>query len=794
MNDAHICTRGKIWDLHIHSNQCYSITDPKLKKLSVAEYVSSILEALSDFKDLEMISFTDHNHICFDLYKAFYDAKSRISLLPGIEIDVALEKGGTAKHLVVYFDAMNDLGKLQSLATKINAFLEKRNVGSGPGKQPVDIHELLDELLGYKVDFVLSPHALKQGKRGIDYDWHPLPEEEMSNEIKKFRDQFFCFWESSGKSEIARAVEFLKRMESDELISVVAFSDSKGLEDLKAYAKEPPQYFNSLPNFNGLKLVGSEISRITHSQTFVDENDLGSFIGSIEFEGQCLGLSPRLNAIIGGRGSGKSVLLDSLANSLDPSKGDLQESRRAFVSGLQIKVRTMSGFDISSGQFRFDYYNQNYVASLFSKSGDEFNTEIEKYFSDTFSKVESIDKGSIERGNSERFYQLLESFEDKLPENIVGFVDKLVVDVKDGLEMNIGERKSKAKVEDKKLESFDYRSAVEKVQAAVVKCLPPTVAEDRRVSAAIKHLEKEICDVAHDCRRQYFSGPYLQNRFVDIFLEKKASISDAQATRKQQIDLFNEAFSHETLGIRKRVSLVRTLIKVCDGFEPYYEKHVFADGERAESFKFMRELCVEHPIDFMIRTINDCVKVIPGLGQCTRDNLWDYIGSFCFSEEGYRKGSDWERLYDKLKAFELNYEERSSIRFDSGDGVYRDIKSLSPGTQTNILIEYIVHKDTSLPLLIDQPEDNVDNQTIYKDVRNWFLGLKSTRQVIVVTHDANIVINADAENVIVAKQPSPGHFVYEYGALEYGKIIDKASVILDGGKDAVKRRLMKYGE
>ena len=100
-------------DLHIHSNQCYSITDPKLKKLSVAEYVSSILEALSDFKDLEMISFTDHNHICFDLYKAFYDAKSRISLLPGIEIDVALEKGGTAKHLVVYFDAMNDLGKLQ---------------------------------------------------------------------------------------------------------------------------------------------------------------------------------------------------------------------------------------------------------------------------------------------------------------------------------------------------------------------------------------------------------------------------------------------------------------------------------------------------------------------------------------------------------------------------------------------------------------------------------------------------------------------------------------------------------
>lgn len=74
------------------------------------------------------------------------------------------------------------------------------------------------------------------------------------------------------------------------------------------------------------------------------------------------------------------------------------------------------------------------------------------------------------------------------------------------------------------------------------------------------------------------------------------------------------------------------------------------------------------------------------------------------------------------------------------------------------------------------------------------MGLKRLRQVIVVTHDANIVINADAENVIIAEQPHPGKFTYRYGALEYEDIIDKASLILDGGKDAVKRRLVKYGD
>ena len=119
---------------------------------------------------------------------------------------------------------------------------------------------------------------------------------------------------------------------------------------------------------------------------------------------------------------------------------------------------------------------------------------------------------------------------------------------------------------------------------------------------------------------------------------------------------------------------------------------------------------------------------------------------------------------------------------------------MSPGTQTNILLEYIVHMDTARPLLIDQPEDNVDNQTIFNQIRTWFIKLKHDKQVIVVTHDANIVINSDAENVVIAEQSSSGKFTYRYGALESGDIIDRASLILDGGRSAVKRRLMKYGE
>jgi len=56
-----------------------------------------------------------------------------------------------------------------------------------------------------------------------------------------------------------------------------------------------------------------------------------------------------------------------------------------------------------------------------------------------------------------------------------------------------------------------------------------------------------------------------------------------------------------------------------------------------------------------------------------------------------------------------------------------------------------------------------------------------------------VVINADADNVIIANKKSDNNFTYDYGALEYGNILNRISVILDGGVEAVERRLKKYG-
>ena len=137
--DELICTRGKIWELHIHSNQCFS-ADKELKKLSIPEYVTAILAVLEDYRDLEMISFTDHNQICLDLYKEFINRKSRLTLLPGIEIDTSLVPNGEkkdSKHIVVYFDAVDNLDRLEMIAREVNRFMISENIGVQDGQHGV---------------------------------------------------------------------------------------------------------------------------------------------------------------------------------------------------------------------------------------------------------------------------------------------------------------------------------------------------------------------------------------------------------------------------------------------------------------------------------------------------------------------------------------------------------------------------------------------------------------------------------------------------------------------------------
>lgn len=124
-----------------------------------------------------------------------------------------------------------------------------------------------------------------------------------------------------------------------------------------------------------------------------------------------------------------------------------------------------------------------------------------------------------------------------------------------------------------------------------------------------------------------------------------------------------------------------------------------------------------------------------------------------------------------------------------------DIEKLSPGTRgiVLLLLYLALDKEDVRPLIIDQPEENLDPQSVYDELVARFRSAKERRQIIVVTHNANLVVNADADQVIVATagEHKPGklpEIKYESGGLENSYIRTKVCEILEGGESAFRER------
>lgn len=140
--------------------------------------------------------------------------------------------------------------------------------------------------------------------------------------------------------------------------------------------------------------------------------------------------------------------------------------------------------------------------------------------------------------------------------------------------------------------------------------------------------------------------------------------------------------------------------------------------------------------------------------------------------------------------------------------------TMTPGKRALFLLRLILaESEDTWPLLIDQPEDDLDSRSIYDDIVPFLKEKKKERQIIMVSHDANLVIGSDSEQVIVANRDGTDRknndglqFNYFTGSLEYTKqkdetcedtlksqgIREHSCDILDGGKTAFEKRKNKY--
>ena len=133
------------------------------------------------------------------------------------------------------------------------------------------------------------------------------------------------------------------------------------------------------------------------------------------------------------------------------------------------------------------------------------------------------------------------------------------------------------------------------------------------------------------------------------------------------------------------------------------------------------------------------------------------------------------------------------LEFKMDDSSYRPLKDLSGGQRVNLLLSLLLETNDERPLVIDQPEDELDNRFLFETMLPALKRLKGRRQIIVATHNANIVVNGDADQVIQLEATADRGHIARSGAIEETAVRDAIVQTVDGGDEAFRLRRLKYG-
>lgn len=154
------------------------------------------------------------------------------------------------------------------------------------------------------------------------------------------------------------------------------------------------------------------------------------------------------------------------------------------------------------------------------------------------------------------------------------------------------------------------------------------------------------------------------------------------------------------------------------------------------------------------------------------------------------------KCFKVLDKFDIKFNVNSKEDVATVSNNFKDIKCLSLGQKVAALLTFVfkfgIIAGDNTPLLIDQPEDNLDNTYIYKTLVESLKSVKNSRQVIIVTHSSTIVTNADAEEVIVMNSDSTRGWIEKSGYPSEEVITKHIINYLEGGEESFRHKMKMY--
>lgn len=293
------------------------------------------------------------------------------------------------------------------------------------------------------------------------------------------------------------------------------------------------------------------------------------------------------------------------------------------------------------------------------------------------------------------------------------------------------------------------------------------------------------------------------------YIERKLD-NDLSEKRKDRLDKSLEIFNKQ----REIINIYNTLKKSVDSA-------ISQGGEFANKFNMMIDVSFkldEGFVDNFLGYINKTKKgtfqnadtgtvsaMLDSMNLSEEDGVRQLLDtSIRWLEEDERNESDIQKrnISDQVNKVKEFYDFLFSLEYLTPsydlkqDG--KSLDQLSPGEKGAVLLVfYLMIDKEDIPLIVDQPEDNLDNKSVFEVLTHFIRIAKKRRQIIMVTHNPNLAVGADAEQIIYTrldKTSGKNKFSVECGSIENVNINKQIVDILEGTKPAFDKRKLRYRE
>lgn len=797
-----MCSVWQKIDLHIHTDWS--------KKTKSNDYVGNFsIETLHEkllTQGVQIFSLTDHNIINLPAYKEYYEKFNKEKdplLLLGIELDII---GSNKKyHSLVIFNCSNF-----NYAEDINRRIEEKfnNKGLDLKERYLTFEEIVD--IFPKDDFFFIPHAgntdsivdgdkdrIKETQEMLILLQSPLekvPEKrrQIYNEgfDKRLNEAFknkndFAYIEFSDNHNIQ---EYPCSHKGDKGIhNFYYIKGSKNYETLRLAFVDPKSRIKSSSGYNSI--INSrnyiEALNIETSSSVEDAHSLKNETNT-HTKDTYLEFSPYLNVIIGGRSSGKSLLMDILNRSIDQLNNDYKYDAIASRLNLSVKskfdetfkevtsIGETSVLQINQGDI-INYFEKNNLEDLARKTG-----KLEMYNNAKEKLTEKKAEFEILINNFNRKYK--EAFESDVSEKIIihNYTIEKYLNEEFTFKINYKEIRDLKKEEQKILDNNELLSSlIENVKVLRSSGYFTFSKEEKEI---IKNFDDLIKQKKKKIEQEMFTM-----QLINLFLEKvDSNISDANSTlnhegrEKVQAQEAIKSIVEQNKKKFRALSDLELIAKILEGYSLSHEEEIEIDLEI--------KLCLEARSEERIVDL-----IIDGIKSNNKD-LYECLLYLLYNEVSIKNYSDNkpETLQKKVnkqfsELFSLFDTPSDFLKYNDGT----TSKNNSPGYNSEKYLQVILKNPNSNIILIDQPEDNLSNEFISGELVELIRDFKFSKQMFLVTHNPAIVVYSDAESIILAKNDS-NIISYKQIKLEDESAQKEICSVLDCGEYIFDNRAQKY--